>query len=236
MGCACFSPAPLRLPRCPQSLKPGMDLRLLHVILGGWKLQIVVVYGLAQSNTGAQQEFNDELLAVATQRAQQVDLPTIIMGDFNADVSKLSSAHKLASRGFEHVQQLHSSMYAYPLPPTRKEATDPDTAFLSPDLLPRLHAIQVVEEPLFDAHKVVLFDLRISGNLYKQVWPKPKPFTESVIPRELLEQADADLATLPTPNSLEEWGHRADPTVDVALWKLPVSADLPRNAASCILG
>ena len=73
--------------RCPQSINPGMDLRLLRIVIDDWKPQIIILYGLAQSNAGAQ-EFNDELLALAAQRVQQVNVPAIIMGDFNADVSK----------------------------------------------------------------------------------------------------------------------------------------------------
>lgn len=44
------------------------------------------------------------------------------------------------------------------MPPTRKEATSPDTAFIAPELVARLKHIEVVQE-LFDAHKVVIFSL-----------------------------------------------------------------------------
>ena len=235
-GCAGFCIAPLRLARCPHSLQPGLDLRLLHVIVDEWKIQLLILYGLAQSNSGAQ-EFNEMLLATAAQRVQQVNLPAIILGDFNADVSKLPSSHRLANLGFLHLQQLFSSMYGMNMPPTCKDATNPDTAFLSPELLPRLRAIQVLREPLFDAHKVVLFDLcRISGNLFKQVWPKPKPFTELIVDSKLLSQADADLDHVPAPRSLEEWGQRVEQTVDVALRKAPTGANLPRHLPRAFRG
>ena len=126
-GRAGFCIAPLRLARCPQQMQPGLDLRLLHAIVDEWKIQLIIMYGLAQSNSGAQ-EFNDALLATATQRVQQVNLPAIILGDFNADVYKLPSAHRLATLGYLHLQQLHSSMYGGNMPPTCKEATNPDTA------------------------------------------------------------------------------------------------------------
>ena len=146
-GCAAFCIAPLRHARCSQQLQPGLDLRLLHVIVDEWKIQLIIIYGLAQSNSGAQ-EFNDSLLATATQRVQQVNLPAIILGDFNADVYKLPSAHRLAQLGFLHLQQLYSNLYGGNMPPTCKEATNPDTAFISPLLLPRLKAISVLQEPL----------------------------------------------------------------------------------------
>ena len=174
-----------------------MDLRLLHVVIDEWKIQLIVVYGLAQSNPGAQ-EFNDAILATATQRVQQVNLPAIILGDFNADVAKLSSAHKLANLGFLHLQQLYVNMYGCDMPPSCKEATNPDTAFISPVLLPRLRSISVLQEPLFDAHKVALFDLKgSSGNVFKQVWPKPRPFTDLINDENLLRQANLDLSSWP---------------------------------------
>ena len=117
------------------------------MIVDEWKIQLIIIYGLAQSNSGAQ-EFNDSLLATATQRVQQVNLPAIILGDFNADVYKLPSAHRLAQLGFLHLQQLYSNLYGGNMPPTCKEATNPDTAFISPLLLPRLKAISVLQEPL----------------------------------------------------------------------------------------
>lgn len=177
-GCACFSRAPIRFPRCQQLIHPGMDLRLLHIIIDEWKLQIVIIYGLAQSNAGAQ-DFNNDLLALAARRVQQINLPAIIMGDFNADASQLAATSALARNGFLHLQQLYSHLYGQSMPPTCKDATNPDTAFLSPELLPRLQAIRALQEPLFDAHKVVLFSLQAQiGNLTKQVWPRPKAFTD----------------------------------------------------------
>lgn len=236
MGCACFSLAPVRHSRCPTSSKLGMDLRLLHVIVDEWKIQFVIVYGLAQSHAGAQ-EFNEELLAGAAQRVQQVNLPAIIMGDFNADVSSLPSAQLLSRLGFLHLQPVHSTLYGMATPPTCKEATNPDTAFVSPELLPRLHSIQLFQEPLFDAHKVVLMDLKhFGGNLYKQVWPKPKPFTDFAIPQELLARAHDDLCHLPAPDTLETWGHRVEQTVDVALRKMPTNLSLPRSLPKAFRG
>lgn len=108
-------------------------------------------------------------------------------------------------------------MYGQPMPPTCKEATNPDTAFLSPELLPRLQSIQVIQEPLFEAHKVVLFSLQVHmGDLTKQVWPKPKPFTDFVLPCGSLEAANEDLQHLPPPTTLEAWGIRVEQIVDVS--------------------
>lgn len=108
-GCACFCLSPMRQPRSPQLINPGMDLRMLHVVIEAWNLQIITVYGLSQSNTGAQ-EFNDDLLALAAQRVKQVHLPAIILGDFNSDVSRLTASGTLASMGCLHLQQMYSAM------------------------------------------------------------------------------------------------------------------------------
>lgn len=115
-----------------------------------------------------------------------MNLPSVIMEDFSADVSKLASSSTLAKIGDLHLQQLFSAMYGVMPPtwPTCKEATTPDIAFLSPELLPRLQSIEVLQDQLFDAHKVVLLLLRWhSGNLTMQIWPKPKSFTNFLFPR-----------------------------------------------------
>lgn len=235
-GCACFSVTPVRQPRCPPLQDSGMDLRSLHVIADDWQLQIVILYGLAQSNPGAQ-EFNEQLLALAAQRVQQVNLPAIIMGDLNSDVFKMSTTSLLARRGFLHLQQVFQAQNGYAMPPTCKDATNPDTAFLSAELIPRLHNIHVLQEPLFDAHKVILFSLTsTTGNLYKQVWPRPRPFTDFPLTLEQLEAADKDLQQFPVPRTLEEWGTRVEQTVDVALRKLPVGANMPRSLPKAFQG
>ena len=46
MGCACFSLAPVRHSRCTTTSKLGMDLRMLHVIVDEWKLQLVAWHNL----------------------------------------------------------------------------------------------------------------------------------------------------------------------------------------------
>lgn len=177
--------------------------------------KIVTVYGLPQSHVGAQ-DFNNSLLALAAQRIEQVNLPAIVLGDFHADVSKLPAASLLAKMGFLHLQQLYSQMYGEVTPPTRKEATNPDTAFLAPEIASRLSAISVVQEPLFDAHKVVLFSFHTPGKGWrKQVWPKPKPFTNFAIPTDVLEDAARDLSHVTSPHSLEDWGRQVERTVDV---------------------
>lgn len=53
-----------------QLIDPGMDLRFLHVVIEEWKLQIIAVYGLAQSNSGAQ-DFNDELFGAGGQESRK---------------------------------------------------------------------------------------------------------------------------------------------------------------------
>ena len=84
---------------------------------------------------------------------------------------------------------------------------------------------------------MVLIDLQhSSGNLVKQVWPKPKPFTDFAIPQELLAQAHDDLCRLPNPDTLEEWSHRVEQTVDVALRKMPSSLALPRSLPKAFRG
>ena len=235
-GCANFSLFPMRFARCPKPVDPGMDLRFTHVIVDEWKLQIITIYGLTSSHSGAQ-DFNNALLALAAQRVKQVNLPAIVMGDFNADVSKLLATSEFALMGFLHLQQLYANMYGEAMPPSCKEATNPDTAFLSPELASRLTAISVLPDPLFDAHKVVTFELSTSGGPWlKQVWPKPKAFTSFALPAKLLEEASHDLQSLEEPCALEEWGLRVEQTVDVTLRKLPVSANLPRHLPASFRG
>ena len=235
-GCANFSLFPMRFARCPKPIDPGMDLRFMHVIVDEWKMQIITIYGLTSSHSGAQ-DFTNALLALAAQRVKQVNLPAIVMGDFNADVNKLLASSDFASMGFLHLQQLYDHMYGEAMPPSCKEATNPDAAFLSPELASRLKAISVLPDPLFDAHKVVTFELNNCGGPWlKQVWPKPQAFTSFALPAQLLEEASHDLQGLEDPCTLEEWGIRVEQTVDVALRKAPVSANLPKRLPASFRG
>lgn len=97
-----------------------------------------------------------------------MNLPAIVLGDFNADVHKLAATSTFAQMGFLRLQQLYTQMYGEATPPTCKEATNPDTAFLAPELASRSVSISVVQEPLFNAHKVVLISLHSPGKGVEQ--------------------------------------------------------------------
>ena len=74
------------------------------------------------------------------------------------------------------------------------------------------------------------------GPWLKQIWPKPKAFTAFALPAKLLEEAAQDLESSDHPCTLEEWGLRVEQTVDVALRKSPVGANLPRRLPAAFRG
>lgn len=67
-----------------------------------------------------------------------------------------------------------------------------------------------------------------ASSVTKQIWRKPKSFTTFGIPSHALEEAVSDIRSPVPPTTLEEWGQHVEQPVDVALRKLPVSANLPR--------
>ena len=179
-GVALFSRFPCR--KSWDNLPKPWDTstRIVHslVQLGQLWVQIFVLYGLAMPNKGAK-EFTEELLQQAGEKSKCLPFPTIFIGDFNQDIHILSSFQWLSELGFRSLQQIYGDKYQIEMPYTCREATKPDTALISPELIPLVDSITVLKTGLFDTHDPVLFQLRIpEQQLFRQKILLPQTWNE----------------------------------------------------------
>ena len=70
--------------------------------------QMFVVYGLTSSQKGAP-AFNQDLIDEVLQSSEQLDIPTVILGDFNSNPME-SNADALQARGYQDLKQKCQAM------------------------------------------------------------------------------------------------------------------------------
>ena len=217
-GAALFSKFPCR--RSWDNFQKPWDTstRIVHslVQLGQIWIQVFVLYGLAMPNKGAK-DFTDDLFHQACEQSKCLPLPTIFIGDFNHDVHSLVDFAWLHEKGFRTLQQLYKQKYLKDMPPTCKEATSPDTAIISPELIPMVESITVVKTGLFDTHDPVIFQLLVPGQqLFRQKIPLPHSWIEFPIPKEDLFEMVKDLDSEEITN-IHDWGQVTEQVVDLIL-------------------
>ena len=231
LGTAAFSSLPMRV--CREQLQESWrdSLRILHVVvsLGVLSLQVFVLYGLVAPTQGYA-SYNNSLLEAAVDASRHLPLPTVFMGDFNIEISKLPAFRSLQSRGFSSLQQCWQDRLGRDMPPTCKEATSPDTAILAPELLPMLQGFEVHSNGhWFDAHHPVSFSLHLPDQqVHRLVRPMPRPLTDFWLDSEVLEQAWNEIDPGTPPRSFEDWAGLMEDSFDVALRKVPSQVGLPR--------
>ena len=218
-GVAIITSLPIRdaVGTVPQDLT--VTSRIKHVIVdyGSMQIQLVTIYGLPGTYPQSQQ-FNNDLLLGALEATSQILLPTVIGGDFNTDPTQLPAFAEARQRGFLDLKRLHRTRHGVDMTPTCKEATTPDNALCCPRIQSWLNSIQVFPEPIFDAHKIVFFDLHIPMETqYRKIMPLPKSWLELPIQETLIPQAyNQVVRDQGVPQSLEQWGERIEAAVDGA--------------------
>lgn len=180
LGVACITHLPARkiLGTIPHEWE--LTPRIMHTLidLEGLHIQCVTIYGMASGNPNATAH-NLELMRVALMATEQIGLPFVIQGDFNLDPMSSSLSAQLRSRGIRDPNDIHQQLYQTEMPFTCKEATRPDTALLCQTTASWVCKIQVIDEPYFDAHKVVPYRMMVPRSA--QLIP------QYVLPRSWLE-------------------------------------------------
>ena len=190
--------------------------RLVHTIhtYGELQFQVVTFYGLACHSSQADQQ-TDQLLRASLEATEHMRLPTIIAGDFNCDPFALPCSQLLRERHLVDLPMQHARTYGKPMPPTCRDTTTPDNALLCPQIASWLCAIEVMSDPLFDTHKVVLFDLNIPA--------QQTCVTRIVLPQSWLEFpiqdhyiAEQYQSSDCQPRDLRQWASKVETAVDFA--------------------
>ena len=130
--------------------------RILHVVitLGKLDVQMIILYALPTTQNGST-TFNSDLLAAAIQASTMLPLPCIILGDFNGDPFGWQSGSQLKHQGYWDLRAIHQRLTGRPMPPTCRGVTTPDNALFSPSAASWVSKIQVIQDEIFDCHKVV---------------------------------------------------------------------------------
>ena len=206
--------------RTLQGTIPDLELassRILHCLVDfeGFELQIVVLYGYAAAGLVAA---NRSLMQLAIKAAQALPLPFLILGDFNAKPWKLGMNDELHSLQATDLTAMHVDLYNQPMPPTCRHVTNPDNAVISPGLQPFVRTIQVLPDPYFDCHQVVVFSLDLATAKQSRFrMPMPSPWNDLPIDFDHVAAGYGKAAeNLGSPHTIESWGIAVEYAVDHA--------------------
>eukprot|EP00438_Fugacium_kawagutii_P000079 Skav218693 [mRNA] locus=scaffold1346:145670:150848:- [translate_table: standard] len=99
-GVAVFSKYPIRACLNPMPLELKMSTRFVHSIatVGQMQFQLVTCYGYPQNRTAAKEDTN-QLLQAVLEQVQQLPLPFLVAGDFNAELGDYDPPHEVTSFG-----------------------------------------------------------------------------------------------------------------------------------------
>lgn len=215
-GVGVFSRIPCRhaLQTIPEDLMTSA--RLVHTIhtIGEMQFQIVTLYGLASHSTADDLQ-TDQLLRAALDATEHMRLPAIIAGDFNCDPFLLPCNHILRARQLTDLTKHYVRLYGQPMPPTCRETTNPDNALLCPQMSLWLQNINVIQDPLFDTHKVVTFDIEIPHQgIFTSRMVLPQSWIEFPIQEDHIASQYASSKGCPI--DLATWADKVETSVDLA--------------------
>lgn len=136
-----------------------------------------VCYGYARHPTTlATRSKTDDLLAKVVNRIVfECTGPRIVMGDWNQHPGILPQEIVLRQQGFVEIQQHMAAMHGREVSFTCKGASVKDFVWISPELIPYLHAV-TVDNDLFADHAVLSAHFRSFGSFQTvPLWRKPAP-------------------------------------------------------------
>lgn len=201
------------------------------VQIGTWKIHFVTIYGYPSCHQKSKDRTN-ALLEAATTMIDQVNLPTIISGDFNHPLDSLAAGQTLLRSGYVHIQQKYQELYAQDMPFTCREVTSPDQVVISASLQQYVDAIMVDKQKVFSDHDPVIFQLNLPIQPpMKTVWRLPQTWLTFQPDPSILEEKFEQLAIqnnlpltpdcptqLPSlPDALELWARVTESAVDATI-------------------
>lgn len=237
-GVGVFSRLPCRHALQTISEEVLSTARLVHTIhtIGNQQFQVITLYGLAEHSQEADSQ-TDHLLRNALIAADYMRLPTIIAGDFNCNLFSLPCQQLLRAKHFSDLKQQHDRIYGLPVPPTCRETTHPDNALLCPQMVSWLTHIEVLADPLFDTHKVVIFSLDVPGQSTQiSRLVLPQSWIEFPIQEKFIASNYESLGS--KPDDLTSWANKVERAVDLAYQQTQIAngisptqvQSLPRRA------
>eukprot|EP00438_Fugacium_kawagutii_P030649 Skav221855 [mRNA] locus=scaffold1175:104647:110856:+ [translate_table: standard] len=193
--------------------------RIVHSVVNVGKIQIqfVAVYCLPSNRSGAAQ-FNSDLIHVALDAMMQLPIPSVLLGDFNGNPLEWQCGERLRQLGFLSLDSRYHTLYGEAMPPTCKDATTVDQAFVSLQLHTWVTRITVEQVPYFDTHKVVCFDITVpTSDIQMSRYTLPKTFVELDVDSHTWKEHFAANVTDHPPSSLQQWGQCLEASLDLTL-------------------
>ena len=123
-------------------------------------IHFIVLYGFPSCHQQSRQKTN-EILTAALDIMAGVNLPTVIMGDFNWQLHQLSVTRFLLSQGFSDLSDIYRDTYGEEMPSTCREVTRNDQILVSSHLSPLVRFARVDKQKLFHDHDPVIFQLEL---------------------------------------------------------------------------
>lgn len=217
MGVACFSSLPIRPAIATLPSDFPILSRLSHQLLtlGKMQIQLVVVYGYPSTYRDSA-HLNSHLIQVALDAIDCLPLPSIIAGDFNCDPFELEIAGVLRDRGFSDLKAIHRQLKRAPMPCTCRQVTHPDNAIFSPSLASKVRDVWVYQEPLFDTHSPVIFEVKIEHeHQFQTKMDLPKSWIPLALDGDFWREAyKAACSQQGTPSDLQSWGDVVEQAAD----------------------
>ena len=216
-GTAIISAVPMRPCRhkLPDPWQTNTRLNRAIVQIGQSHFQVWTVYGFSSSQPRSKERTN-ELLSFVFSQLDNVPLPFVICGDFNAEVTHLPIWTSFAQKGACDLAQIHNRLYGVTMPMTCHQATRPDSAIVSKDIVPLIQSIQVLPATWFSVHAPVVFSIKLPQvALFRHHFTLPRSFMEFAPTKQDLAEAHQKITGHnPPPTTLEEWGFEVESTVD----------------------
>lgn len=176
-------------------------------------IQIAVVYGFPYSSTHQYPKFQTEqLLSDAIDRiACQTSGPRVIMGDFNWLRPELSQLDRLEAMGFREVQDVAHHWWGRKPMPTGKGSRQIDFVYLSPELIPLLRDVRVIDSWWADHSAVVANFGSTPATLEHHRWkmPQPIPWPQFIADVEYPLDLEPSLAYASLWNQIEQQANAA---------------------------
>ena len=174
-GVSIHSLFPLR----PSRVKLQDDIdhtRILSSIvqLGDWKIHLVTIYGYPSCHQKSKERTN-ALVEAAAMMIDQVNLPSVLAGDFNHPLETLAAGQTFARCGFVSLKQKFQELYSHEMPPTCRDVTSPDQVIISSSLQQYISAVVVDKQKDFSDHDPILYQFHLPIQPPMQtVWRLPK--------------------------------------------------------------
>ena len=207
--------------------------RLLSSIVqvGTWKIHFLTIYGYPSCHQKSKDKTNG-LLQAAETIISQVNLPTILAGDFNHPLDSLAAGQNLFRNGFVSLHHKFTQLYEDTMPHTCRDVTSPDQVVVSADLQAFVTAIEVDKQKNFSDHDPILYQLLLPVDPpMKTSWRLPQSWLPFQPDPDIFEQQfhrlalqnnlplkNADVVEIPPlPDALELWARVAESAVDATI-------------------